>query len=214
MHEIEHQGLEQRRFRFGPEWVAALCSRRGGGLDEGFDEAKHVFVIPHIGQGVVAERGVGAEKVEHPHLIAIGFQRPSGFPQDLRFRIANHHGAVPAAQGVGNGIGAAFAGAAAPNYQHVGIALVFMTVQPHLKVLGQDEVFLRVFLIPVSLGDLKHIAPLGGAVFRTTAAVLPAGGHRQRHDPIPHGKEQQAPGGILRPVDGKRIVHGRGEFPQ
>ena len=33
--------------------------------------------------------------------------------------------------------------------------------------------FLRVLLIPVPLGDLKHIAPLGGAVFRTTAAVLP-----------------------------------------
>ena len=49
MHEIEHQGLEQRRFRFGPERVAALRSRRGGALDEGFDEAKHVFVIPHIG---------------------------------------------------------------------------------------------------------------------------------------------------------------------
>ena len=89
-----------------------------------------------------------------------------------------------------------------------------MAIQPHLEVLGQDEVFLRVLLIPVPLGDLKHIAPLGGAVFYTTAAVLPAGGHRQRHDPIPHGKEQQAPGGIHRPVDGKRIVHGRGEFPQ
>ena len=214
VHEIEDEGLEQRRFRLGPERVAALRSGRGGALDEGFDESKHVFVIPHIGQGIVAEGGVGAEKVEHPHLIAIGFQSPSGFPQDLGFRVADDQGAVPAVEGVGNGIGAAFAGAAAPNYQHVGIAFVLVAIQPHLKVLGQDEVFLRVLLIPVPLGDLEHIAPLGGAVFRPTAAVLPAGGHRQRHDPIPHGKEQQAPGGILRPVDGKRIVHGCGELPQ
>ena len=184
MHEIEHQGLEQRRFRLGPERVAALGSRRGGALDEGFDESKHIFVIPHIGQRVIAEGGVGAEQVEHPHLIAIGFQSPSGFPQDLGFRVADDHGAVPAVEGVGNGIGAAFAGAAAPDHQYVGIALVFMTVQPHLKVLGQDEVFFRVLLIPVPLGDLKHIAPLGGAVFRTTSAVLPAAGEDHHRHPI------------------------------
>ena len=71
-----------------------------------------------------------------------------------------------------------------------------------------------IFLVPVSLGNLEHIAPLGGAVFRTSAAVLPAGGHRKGDHPVPKGKEKQAPGGIFCPVDGKGAVHGCRELSQ
>ena len=94
--EVQDQRLQQRRFGFLPEGVGRLRSGRGGGLDEGFNQAKHVLVVPDIGQGVVAERGVRIQKIEHPHLIPIGLQRPAGFPQDLRLGVADDQGAVPA----------------------------------------------------------------------------------------------------------------------
>ena len=59
MHEVQNQRLQKRGFGFLPERIGALCSGRGGGLDEGFDQAQHVLIVPHIGQGVVAEGSVG-----------------------------------------------------------------------------------------------------------------------------------------------------------
>ena len=59
VHEIENEGLQKRGFGFLPEGVGALRSGRGGALDEGFDQAQHVLIIPHIGKRVVAEGGVG-----------------------------------------------------------------------------------------------------------------------------------------------------------
>ena len=59
VHEVQNQCLQKRGFGFLPERIGALCSGRGGGLDESFDQAQHVLIVPHIGQGVVAEGGVG-----------------------------------------------------------------------------------------------------------------------------------------------------------
>ena len=36
------------RFRISARRVAALRSGRGGRLDEGFDQAQHVLIVPHI----------------------------------------------------------------------------------------------------------------------------------------------------------------------
>ena len=54
-----YQRLQKRCFGFRPERVRALCSGRSSRLDEGFDEAKNILVIPHISKGVIAKGGVG-----------------------------------------------------------------------------------------------------------------------------------------------------------
>ena len=59
MHQVQHQRLQKRCFGFRPKGVRALCSGRSGGLDEGFNQAKNILVIPYISKGVIAKGGVG-----------------------------------------------------------------------------------------------------------------------------------------------------------
>ena len=94
------------------------------------------------------------------------------------------------------------------------VSLVLVAVHPHLKMLGQDEVFLGVLLIPVFLGNLEHVAPFGGTVLRSPAGILPAGNHHKGGDSIRKSKKQQAPGGVFCPVNGKRGVHSCWKLPQ
>ena len=121
------------------------------------------------------------------------------------------HGAIPRSLTLGNRIGPAFSRARSSDDQHIGIALVLVAIQPHLEMLGQDKVLPWVLFVPVPFGGLEYVSPLGRAVFGPSAAVLPAGGNRQRDDSISCGEQKQASNGIFRPVKGKRAVHGFGK---
>ena len=96
MHQVQHQRLQKRCFGFRPERVRALCSGRSGGLDEGFDEAKNILVIPHISKGVIAKGGVGVQQIKHPHLISVRFERTACFSQDFTLWIADYQRTVAA----------------------------------------------------------------------------------------------------------------------
>ena len=87
-----------------------------------------------------------------------------------------------------------------------------MAVHPHLEVLGKDKVFLGLLLIPVSFGDMEHITPRSGTVFRTPAGILSAGGYQKGKHPVAERKGKQIPNGIVCPPNGKGSVH-RGRQP-
>ena len=91
---------------------------------------------------------------------------------------------------------------------------MLVAVQSHLEMPGQDEVLSGVLLIPVFFYGLEHVTPSGGAMFHAPSPVFPAGSHGQCGAPIPQGKEQQAPSGVVRPADGQGTVHGFGQPAQ
>ena len=179
MEQIQHESLQQCGLGFLPERVCAVGPLGGGVADEIVDEPQHVLIIVDIGKRVVAERTVGVEQVEHPHLITRFFKKTPGLAQKFGLGISNDIGAA-ALQNVGQGMSAAFACTGAANDQHIEVAAVPAAVQPDGEMFGQD----KVLPIPVAFGHVVHAAPAGGAVFLAAAVVFLVGSHDKDGDRV------------------------------
>ena len=77
-----HQVGDERRVEQAlgvlPEGVARVLGVAFGVGDEALDDGEHVDVAPHVGERVVAARGVHAHQVEAPYAVASLLEHPAG----------------------------------------------------------------------------------------------------------------------------------------
>lgn len=73
------------------------------------------------------------------------------------------------------GIKAAFSCTAATHTDGIEISAVLSAVQPHAKVLCEDAICKRVFVVTILFVYGSDIAPSGRTVFFTSAVISPGG---------------------------------------
>jgi len=70
----EDDGLQERGFGFGPEWIGFVAALRRGGLDQVIDQLQHVFFVAQVAERIVAVRLFQIHKVQNAHIVALLFE--------------------------------------------------------------------------------------------------------------------------------------------
>ena len=114
-----------------------------------------------------------AQKIQHPHLVALMLKKKACIAEQLALWIKHHKRSVRLTE-IGLCVEPCLARAASAHHDGVQIAQMLPAVQAHADVLRKELVSRRL-LCPVFPADGSGIAPLCRAVF-LTAPIVPAGG--------------------------------------
>ena len=114
----EDDGLQQCCLGLRPERIGLVTALGRRCLDQRVHQLQRVLFIPQIAERVIAVRLRQIHQIQHPDVVSLPLQIPSGGGQHLHLRVRDHIVAV-CFQNVGLDIAAGFGRAAAANDQHI-----------------------------------------------------------------------------------------------
>ena len=139
---------------------------------------QNVIGVPDVGKGVIAMAAPHIDQIQYAHVIPLFLEQMARIPANLPLGVQDHQGGI-ALHGVGLGIEAGLACAAAAHHNGVEISPVLAAVEAHTDMPGKQLVvhWLRTIRIVAAQGP--GIAPAGGAVFLQPPVVFPGGSVNQ-----------------------------------
>ena len=97
---------------------------------------QNVIGVPDVGKGVIAMAAPHIDQIQYAHVIPLFLEQIARIPANLPLGVQDHQGGI-ALHGVGLGIEASLACAAAAHHNGVEISPVLAAVEAHADMLGE-----------------------------------------------------------------------------